>query len=227
MTVALARDTRVQDDHVSDPLDSIDGPAGFTRVREAGIDGVIWRRALPAPVQRWLDGAPADELPAARLVLPVREVKTAVADLVRPAGPISAASGDGPRAWFVDDVTTLATAFAGAMEVAFVRLRFDVVHDDACRKFHLDAVPARLICTYRGCGTEYGLAGANEDPAQVFTAPTGAPLILRGSLGRSRTARCVRHRSPPIARSSAARLLLALDPLAEPTGEASDDPAAG
>ena len=56
------------------------------------------------------------------------------------------------RARLVDDAAALADIFAGLMRARHLRLRFDVVTTNACRKFHIDAVTARLICTYRGTG---------------------------------------------------------------------------
>ena len=40
--------------------------------------------------------------------------------------------------------------------------------------------PARLICTYRGTSTQYGLANTAGDPETVHTVPTGTAIVLRG-----------------------------------------------
>lgn len=50
-----------------------------------------------------------------------------------------------------------------------LRLRFDVINFNGCPKFHVDAVKARLVCTYRGTGTQYGLSVDGQDPEQIVT----------------------------------------------------------
>ena len=120
----------------------------------------------------------------------------------------------------IEDASALASIFADVMDSAYVRLRFDVVDTNACRKFHIDAVKARLVCTYRGTGTQYGLSENGHDPAQILTVPTGAPIILRGTRWPETPVSGVLHRSPPIAGTGETRLLLVLDPIDDPAEEA-------
>ena len=120
----------------------------------------------------------------------------------------------------IEDASALASIFANVMDSAYVRLRFDVVDTNACRKFHIDAVKARLVCTYRGTGTQYGLSENGHDPAQILTVPTGAPIILRGTRWPETPVSGVLHRSPPIAGTGETRLLLVLDPIDDPAEEA-------
>lgn len=99
------------------------------------------------------------------------------------------------------------------MEVAYLRFRLDIISTNACRKFHVDAIRARLICTYRGTGTQLGHARPGTEPGQVMTVATGAPLLLRGSLWPADPAAGLLHRSPPIEGSGETRLVLVLDPV--------------
>lgn len=195
------------------PLMEVTGPAGFSRLGEAGVDGVIWRRPIPASVQDWIDALPADALPSARVVLGSGDVRRVVIDILDTSG----APAGVQRQWLANDVVRLARAFAQTLAAPYLRLRFDVVADDGCPKFHRDAVTARLLCTYRGLGTQYGPAIDGAAPAAILTAPTGAPIILRGTQWPGRQRRdALRHRSPPIAHSHAPRLVLVLDPVTEP-----------
>ena len=114
------------------------------------------------------------------------------------------------------DTAALAEIFADLMRTHFLRLRFDVINTNACRKFHIDTVTARLICTYRGTGTQYGFPIDDTDPPRVFTATTGAPILLRGRLWPERPNAGLRHRSPPIEGSGQTRLVLVLDPVEGP-----------
>ena len=59
----------------------------------------------------------------------------------------------------------LSDAFMHIMKAPFMRLRLDVLYN-ACSRFHTDAITARLICTYRGTGTNMGwqmLLGIRND----------------------------------------------------------------
>lgn len=190
----------------------VEAPEDLARVRETGTAAAVWwRKPLPS-FQRWIDALDPAQLPQGRVILP----PAAVAETVR-ALCDSAGTPDGPeRARLVDDIAALADVFAGLMRARLLRLRLDPVATDACRRFHVDAVTARLVCTYRGAGTQYGLAAAGADPGHVFSLPTGAAMVMRGTLWPERPASGLVHRSPPIAGSGATRLLLALDPVFDP-----------
>ena len=126
---------------------------------------------------------------------------------------------DGPeRADLIDDVVILAETFSEMMAARGMRLRLDAVSTNACRKFHLDAITARLICTYRGAGTQYGTSRDGADPVDVFTAPTGAPMVLRGTLWPEAPRSGLVHRSPLIEGTHSTRLVLVLDPIDDPEG---------
>lgn len=93
-------------------------------------------------------------------------------------------------------------------------LRLDVVTRNACRRFHIDAVTARLVCTYRGTGTRYGVSTGGGEPRRVFTVPTGSPIVLRGMRWPETPLSGLLHRSPPIEGTGETRLVL--DPLDDP-----------
>ena len=105
------------------------------------------------------------------------------------------------------------------MSAPFLRLRLDVVTTNACPKFHIDAVTARLVCTYRGTGTQYGISTDGADPRRVFIVPTGSPILLRGTLWPEMPSSGLLHRSPPIEGTGETRLVLVLDPVLNPEEE--------
>jgi hypothetical protein len=113
----------------------------------------------------------------------------------------------------VEDAAALADIFAGLTDAPYLRLRFDVVDTNACRKFHVDTITSRLICTYRGTGTQYGTASDGMEPQRVLTVPTGAPVVLRGKLWPETPSSGLLHRSPPIEGTGETRLVLVLDPI--------------
>ncbi|WP_164659906.1 DUF1826 domain-containing protein [Tropicibacter sp. Alg240-R139] len=195
-----------------------DQPAGVRVVSDArGLDSfrdpscaaAIWGREVPSNVALWLDALDAKALPDGRVVLHVQAIRDTVLHLCDIAG-----TPDGPhREWLIDDIADLAQRFASLMNADYVRLRLQAVTTNACRKFHLDAITGRLVCTYRGTGTQYGTSVRREDPVHIHTAPTCAPILLRGSLWPPEPDAGLLHRSPPIDGTGETRLLLVLDPI--------------
>lgn len=86
----------------------------------------------------------------------------------------------------------------------------------ACRKFHIDAAQARLSCTYKGLGTQIGNLNENDEVVFVKKLETGLPMILRGTLWPRNAKLKLVHRSPPIEKLGAERLLLVLDAVDDP-----------
>ena len=117
----------------------------------------------------------------------------------------------------VNDVAALAEVLREIMPTSHLQMRFDVVTTNACRKFHIDAVTARLVCTYRGTGTQYGISTDGAEPQKIFTVPTGAPILLRGTLWPEPPRSGLLHRSPPIEGTGETRLVLVLDPIIDDT----------
>ena len=179
----------------------------------------IWRRDMPEGVQAWLTALPSENLPTGRVVMPIKSARTIATELFDMAHtPASAA-----RDWLLNDLADLAQTFGRLIATTYIRLRLEVVETNSCRKFHLDAIRARLICTYCGTGTQYGTANGKVDPQQIFTVPTGHPMLLRGSLWPPQPASGLVHRSPPIEGTGETRLILVLDPIKDPENEAHRD----
>lgn len=187
-------------------------PEGLSLIRRADAAAVIWARAPLPAFQRWLDDLPIAQLPRGRVILRPHAVPDMLTALCEQAG-----TPPGPhRQRLIGDIAALADIFAGAMAAQVLQLRLDVVGTDACRKFHIDRLRARLICTYRGAGTQYGNATHGHDPAQIHALPTGSAMAMRGRLWPPRPDPGFVHRSPPIAGTGQARLVLVLDPVDDP-----------
>ena len=184
-------------------------PEGLSAIHRPGCAAAIWRRQPMPSFQAWIDGLEPDRLPRARMILRPETVREAVAETCAQAGTPEGAERDR----LVDDTAALAAIFAELLRVPYLRLRYDVVTTNACRLFHIDRVTARLVCTYRGTGTQYGVSTAGAEPRRIFTVPTGAPILLRGTLWPERPRSGLLHRSPPIEGTGETRLVLVLDPL--------------
>ncbi|WP_299045201.1 DUF1826 domain-containing protein [uncultured Tateyamaria sp.] len=189
-----------------------DDPGGLNAFLRPGCAAALWRRHTPPDVQAWLDDLAPDALPRARVVLR----PAGVADMVRRICDAAALPAGGERSWLEADIAALAGTFADLMSAPFLRMRLDAITTNACRRFHVDAITARLVCTYRGTGTQYGISTDGNDPARVFTVATGAPIVLRGTRWPEPPASGLLHRSPPIEGTGETRLVLVLDPMEGP-----------
>lgn len=196
-----------------------DTPEGLSVIKHPGCPAAIWRRQPMQSFQVWLDALEPDRLPRARTILR----PTAVRDFLHHTCDVADTPSGDERDMLVDDAAALATMFSDLFDAPYLRLRFDVVTNNACRKFHIDAVTARLVCTYRGTGTQYGFSVDGADPERVFTVPTGAPVLLRGTLWPAHPKSGLLHRSPPIEGTGETRLMLVLDPVLDPADEPDGD----
>ncbi|MEM9099541.1 MAG: DUF1826 domain-containing protein [Pseudomonadota bacterium] len=188
---------------------------GLKVISEPGCAAAIWQRRPEPEIQDWLDQIDPARLPKGRVILRPDEIKTAVSRLCDEADLPKGRERD----WLSADIAQLAAQFNALVSSPYMRLRLDVVTTNMCRKFHIDSVMARLICTYRGTGTQYGVSSDGTDPEQIATVPTGAPVILRGRLWPESPASGLLHRSPPIEGSGETRLVLVLDPVFDLEGE--------
>lgn len=198
--------------HVVPTITDADGLKVFV---QPDCPGAVWDRQIPHDIQAWLDTLDPANLPRGRITLRPDGVSNAIRHLCDVAG-----MPYGPeREWLQADIVELSRLFADLMEAQYLRLRLDVITTNACRKFHVDAITARLVCTYVGTGTQYGIAPDHADPDPVFTTPTGAPILLRGTKWPETPASGLRHRSPPIEGTGETRLILVLDPVSNPEVE--------
>ncbi|WP_371226168.1 DUF1826 domain-containing protein [Roseovarius sp. 2305UL8-3] len=184
-------------------------------IHKPGCAAAIWRRSPTPVLQSFLEELEPKRFPKARVILRPDDVRQAVAEL---CNAVEMPDCDG-RAMLIDDIAMLADLFADMTKARYLRLRLEVVTTNACRKFHIDAVTARLICTHRGTGTQYGISTDGSDPARVYTVATGMPMILRGTLWPSDPPSGLLHRSPPIEGTGETRFVLVLDPVSDPEDE--------
>ncbi len=191
-------------------------PSGLAAIQQPACAATIWQRAPLLGFQHWINALPPEQLPKARMLLRPEAVCDALINIASQRGTPDCSKCN----LLIEDVSALAAIFASLISTAYLRLRFDVINTNACRKFHIDAVTARLICTFRGTGTQFGLSEGGRDPERIMTVPTGSPIILRGTRWPETPVSRLLHRSPPIVGTGETRLVLVLDPVEGPAKEA-------
>jgi hypothetical protein len=202
----------------------------FRHVRESGCDLAIWERQLPAPVAQFCEGLLAE--PSFVDLDVTAEPGYALLYSLAELTPFSGSNHETAAHWLVEDIAALASEFADVAGCQRVRVRLSKVTDHGCSVFHIDNLPARLLCTYSGPGMQWvdephvrreelGLRGRNTEEANaaiipnithVQTAPTGAVAIFKGRLWPEIEGLGLVHRSYPVCRPDQSRLRLVIDP---------------
>lgn len=188
-----------------------DTPRTLSKIHDAGCAAAIWKRKPSPGFVSWMNALDPECLPNARLILRSDTVRDAMFHMCRSSGTPDTEECD----MLIDDIAAMAQIFTHLVDTEYVRCRLDVVRTNACRNFHIDTLTARLICTYRGTGTQYGVSAGESKPADIYTVPTCAPIVLRGTLWPERPSVGLRHRSPPIEGTGETRLVLVLDPVSD------------
>ena len=183
-------------------------PDILARIAEDDCNLAIWQRPAFADFAPLVAGAPED----LRLTCNPASLPAMLAEGLAQGGY---GGGAALHAALIADAAQLAQLFCTAMGLASLELRLEVVRTDSCRKFHADYVTARLITTYVGEGTDW-LDEADAARVAKGSAPERinrlAPFDVGLFKGKLATDHPAIHRSPPIAGTGAARLLLVLNP---------------
>jgi hypothetical protein len=201
------------DEPVGDRRSRTDGPrvlgdlAPLARLKDPTASAVRVRRTVPLPLTRaltaWVTAQPKGIDRFLHANAPVPDDLFAGVALPKPA--VDA---------LLSDVRALVAVLLQHASLPYVRVVFEAVRDDKCRKFHADYVHLRFATSYLGPGTEWRPGGA-EDGLVVRLKP-GDVLAMKGALfvgndgapiGADRAAV---HRSPPIAGSGQVRVFLSL-----------------
>lgn len=172
-------------------------PAIFRAAQQNDTGLVLWRRAARLGLNRAIQAALA--LPPFCTIAEGPPDQAARALLRDMQGDMHALGAD---------IAMLGRRFAAVTADHAIRLRLEHVADDACRRYHVDSVGLRLLCTYAGPGTEWIDPAGQRHQMSAFHVgifkgakfPDAAPRIL--------------HRSPPVEHlpeRRRARLLLCID----------------
>ncbi len=173
----------------------------LTAILDPSVNLAIWERPSVLPVGS-LDG-----FGPIQMTTPVDRTHASVTE---------AFTQQPQAAWHADiaaDIAALAASFGAIMTLSHVMIRLERVVGDACKRWHADYVSVRLICTYRGSGTQWIERSVERTDAPAVDTPqslsVGAVGLFKGRILGGEQA--IIHRSPPIAGTGEERLLLVID----------------
>ncbi len=176
----------------------------------------IWHEALPSDLQIFIEPLRHGVACSERVRVPENRSELPLTDFLQPFGYQDAQHR--PLADFIANLLHIACDVIASRPLW---LRLDRITDDGCRRFHVDYVQVRLLCTLIGPGTEWLPESAVDrthlqdgshshvlDREATRRVPAGAVALLRGE--RHPLGGGVVHRSPPL-NGAAPRLLLAIE----------------
>lgn len=197
-----------------------DTPLGLTRIFDPAIQLAQWRRPANAVIADWLEAHAMGLGSGIRQVIAPGQTP----DLGRlPAG-------DGGLA-LANDIALLAEMLGELLDAPKIGFRLEVLGKAMCPRLHVDRVGIRLLCTYRGPGTEWvedasvdrrflGIASGGKpdehsglllEGHRIESIPPFAVALLKGSLWQGNEGRGVVHRSSLPPPNGGPRILLAMD----------------
>lgn len=195
-------------------------PGTLIDIFEPEVQLAVWQRPADPAIVAYLE-ANRDRLG--------RGMRSSLAPGERPdLSDLPAGAG---RDALARDMARLAELLGDLLDCPQIALRLEVITGAMCPRLHVDRVGIRLLCTYRGPGTEW-IADAGVDRSKlgsgsgglpdmhsglfapdtrVETIPAFAVALLKGSLWQGNGARGVIHRSPAVPAEALPRVVLALD----------------
>lgn len=195
--------------HTPTPATAMNQSADPRILRTLAMEGVslaLWDRRLSENLTRILDALPAAQLPTMRQSLNVNHVSAGVHATCIASGAHACADE------LARDIADIAQHASDVFATRLLEIRLDATQGQPCPKWHLDAVPARLLCSLRGPGTEFGPIGPGDTPQSIHRMARGAVGVFRGALWPARQPAGILHRSPP-GNEGNTRLLLVIDPI--------------
>lgn len=182
-------------------------PATLARIRERGVDGVLWRRSLPVELEQW-----------AHLQAATRDGEGAI--IAHGADPnlapvVAFLADDEARRRLRQDIAGLVRAYFTIVRPSRAFVELAIVTDDSCRRFHVDRVGYRFLATYAGPGTEWlpperprSLPREAATPSEISRARCGDVIAAKGDACPDDPGYGLVHRSPPIEHVGSRRLVL-------------------
>lgn len=189
-------------------------PADFDTIKDPQKNMLLYAWSPSAQLRRVIEETRIASLPTLSMTLPSDEVGRAA---TRAADPLAR--------WMLDELADVLTQYAALVPNQRVTMAFCTTREQSCPVFHIDRVSVRLLCTFKGPGTEWlddaqaqrkwlgrgdnrKIAGPE---AIVYSAQPFQVCLLKGERGWGRKERGVVHRSPRVPSESEGRWYLRVD----------------
>ncbi len=195
-------------------------PEVLYQILDPGVNLSLWQRPAQAAITQELSSLKASDLPDLRCTTSMDSFEDDVTALLQKQD----LDPSDFRNWCVD-LSRVAEHYFSVSKDRDVTMRLETTGDDVCCRFHADNTQLRLLCTYRGPGTEWlpdaqvdrvaqGSGAANDDIIRFGEPSEFAPFwvgILKGNNYPGNKGHGLVHRSPSIAGSGQIRVLFCLD----------------
>lgn len=184
-----------------------DSAAVFDSWRDSDWSLAVWRRESPENIRVLLQQLRLEQISGFRITVSAQDARRQLAGAVERCGiepPLL-------RQYLAEDFALLAHKFSSCTGTQQLELRLERITGDACRRYHIDCMAARLVVTYVGPGTVYAPASHGLDALreqQGYCGPAREIPTFWASLfaGDASDRPGLVHRSPQIAGTGQARL---------------------
>ncbi|MCG7946615.1 MAG: DUF1826 domain-containing protein [Candidatus Thiodiazotropha taylori] len=202
------------------PHISGDQPDLLHDIVNPGVNLCLWQRPSQPAIVEELFTLPALALPDVRCMTSLKSFDNDVSTLLQQQDLDPSAFEN----WRID-LRRVAEHYFSISKSRNVTMRLVTTNEDDCPRFHVDQTQLRLLCTYRGPGTEWLNDQQVDRAAQRSGAPNeeiiryGEPNvfepfwvgIMKGNAYPGNAGQGLVHRSPQISGSGKTRVLFCLD----------------
>lgn len=205
----------------------VDEDQQLREIAHPRISLALWRRQADPKIAREVADLTAERLPSGRMALSSSATQAQCMSRLQGLLQAHAVEPEG-FGWWLADMAMLAELFADLVTRTLgprpITARVETLDDVACPRFHVDRTRLRLLCTYRGPGTEWlpdeeidRAALENRQPnAQIQRAAQPRSLapfwvgLFKGECFPGNAGRGQVHRSPALP-PDGLRVLFGLD----------------
>lgn len=181
-----------------------DAATVLASINRPEVQLALWQRPRPSALD-WIDALNWDDIDDINAQISGPDWAGTISAQLCDAGYLQGADSEA----LMQELTVCARTFAQLMHCDQLNMRLEVIETDACRKFHMDYVTARLLMPLHGPGTQWTDTAFGSD-APIHQLGIGDVAIFKGRLAVEQPR--ILHRSPPVGASGETRLLFVLNP---------------
>ena len=189
-------------------------PVDFDRIKDPQKNILLYVWSPSAQLQQVIEESRVASLPTLSMTMPSEQIGQAA---TRAADPLAR--------WVLEELADVLTGYATLVPEKRVTIAFCKTREQSCPLFHIDRLSVRLLCTFKGPGTEWlddaqaqrrwlgrgdnrKIAGPE---AIVYSTQPFQVCLLKGEHGLGQKDCGVVHRSPRVPHESEGRWYLRVD----------------